>query len=189
MGHFKKVRSIAIGGVPIKNTSMEVPDSGAALNNMGIIPAPPALVQAPPAVVEAAWVVRARDVMRKVAEMPMLSEYKRIGIAKRLSDHFDETLGHYLDGYSDEAIALEVDVPRIYVEHLRYTNCGPIKLTPEIKALRQAIEAYAPGVEQAIATAKAAEELAAEAHRGGCEVRAAYMELLTRLEALEGQGG
>lgn len=59
---------------------------------------------------------------------------KRAAIRDLVGAHFDDA-GYYLDGYSDERIALECDVPRAVVSHMRDTGWGKEQVRPEIAAL------------------------------------------------------
>jgi hypothetical protein len=65
-----------------------------------------------------------------------------------LDKHFDDGVGMYLDGMSDQRVAEVVGVPRVIVEQIRDAAYGPIKVDPmlaetrqEIAALKQKIEA------------------------------------------------
>ena len=57
---------------------------------------------------------------------------QRVKIRSLLDKHFDDGVGRYLDGFSDQKIADAVDVPRIIVEKMRETGWGPIKTDPEL---------------------------------------------------------
>jgi hypothetical protein len=64
---------------------------------------------------------------------------QRTLIRKLLDANFDDELGFYAAGWSDARIAEEVNVPRLVVERLRDTAFGPLKVTPEIVALREEV--------------------------------------------------
>jgi len=57
-------------------------------------------------------------------------------IRRLLDEHFDEELGNYLDGYSDQRIGREVDVPWSAVTHIRELAYGPIREDQRITQLR-----------------------------------------------------
>lgn len=61
---------------------------------------------------------------------------QRLRIRALLDKHFDDAAGCYLDGYSDQRIAEEVNVPRVIVERIREAAYGPLKVSPEVSALR-----------------------------------------------------
>jgi predicted nucleic acid-binding Zn-ribbon protein len=75
-----------------------------------------------------------------------------------LDANFDDAAGIYLDGYSDQRIATEADVPRACVRQLREASYGPIKRHPELDAIEAQIaeaRAVAETARQEIATAQA----------------------------------
>jgi hypothetical protein len=63
----------------------------------------------------------------------------RTQIRLLLEKNFDTDDGCYLDGFSDQKIAEQVNVPRIVVERAREFAFGPIRITPEIQTLRNEI--------------------------------------------------
>lgn len=65
---------------------------------------------------------------------------QRVRIRSLLDKHFDDSLGMYLDGKSDQAIADEVSVPRLIVERIRDAAYGPVKTTAEQQAQVAEIE-------------------------------------------------
>lgn len=69
-----------------------------------------------------------------------LTTEKRVRIRGKLDGHFDDARGAYIDGYSDQRIAEEVDVPRAVVVAMREAAYGQITADPEIDALRVALE-------------------------------------------------
>jgi len=66
-----------------------------------------------------------------------LTDSERLKIRTLLDSHFDDAKGRYLDGYSDQRIAAEVNVPRIHVETIREAGWGPIRLDPEVAAIAE----------------------------------------------------
>ena len=67
---------------------------------------------------------------------------ERVAIRSHLDKHFDDGVGAYLDGMSDQRIAETVGVPRAAVERLREAAYGPIKVDPVVAALREKIAAF-----------------------------------------------
>lgn len=65
---------------------------------------------------------------------------QRSVIRRLLEKHFDEGMGCYLDGYSDQRIAEEIGMPRIVVERLRDAAYGPIRISPETLAARKELD-------------------------------------------------
>ena len=65
---------------------------------------------------------------------------QRVMIRSELDKHFDDSVGAYLDGMSDNRIAEKVGVPRIVVERIREAAYGPIRVDPEMQALRSQID-------------------------------------------------
>lgn len=66
-----------------------------------------------------------------------LTDSERLKIRTLLDSHFDDAKGRYLDGYSDQRIAAEVNVPRIHVETIREAGWGPIRVDPEVAAIAE----------------------------------------------------
>ena len=76
------------------------------------------------------------------------SAAERLKIRTLLDAHFDDMRGAYIDGYSDQRIGTEVDVPWAIVTRMREAGWGPILVNPEMEkvnedpaALRAKIEA------------------------------------------------
>lgn len=67
------------------------------------------------------------------------SSEQRVLIRSMLDKHFDDAVGSYLDGLSDQRIAEKTGVPRIVVERIREAAYGPIKVDGEIQAMRAEI--------------------------------------------------
>jgi hypothetical protein len=64
---------------------------------------------------------------------------QRIAIRSLLEANFDEELGVYSPGFSDQHIAEMCDVPRIVVERIRNAAYGPIRVSAETVAVRTEI--------------------------------------------------
>lgn len=76
-----------------------------------------------------------------IAPIAPLPGPQRMKIRTLLDKHFDDAAGRYLDGYSDQRVATEVDVPRIHVEKAREAAYGPIRAFPEVEAAEKALAA------------------------------------------------
>lgn len=61
---------------------------------------------------------------------------QRSAIRGQLDKHFDEGLGAYAGDMNDQRIAELVGVPRVVVEKIREAAYGPLRMTPEVVALR-----------------------------------------------------
>jgi hypothetical protein len=72
---------------------------------------------------------------------------QRAMIRTLLEKHFDEEHGYYLAGYSDARIAEDANVPRVAVEKLRDAAYGPIKVSPEIIAIREEMAALSKRID------------------------------------------
>jgi hypothetical protein len=57
-----------------------------------------------------------------------------------LDKHFDDSRGAYLDGYSDQRIGTELEVPWKAVADLREVAYGPLREDPELAAIKATIE-------------------------------------------------
>jgi hypothetical protein len=97
-----------------------------------------------------------------------LTTAQRLRIRSLLDKHFDDEAGCYLDGYSDQRIGAEVDVPWALVTKVREAAYGPIRVDPEIAALRAEIAQARRQVEalNAIVTALQARLTDIEKKRG-----------------------
>lgn len=94
------------------------------------------------------------------------TEAQREKIRELLELAFDVPTGRFTDGYSDQKIAEEVNVPRLIVEQIREIAFGPIKTNPELAALRSGIAALkAQMAEHEKAHVKLASDLAALSSR------------------------
>lgn len=91
----------------------------------------PALLSSSPApVIGSASIVPVRDP----------TPDQRAQLRRLLEKHFDEGLGCYLGGYSDQKIAEEANLPRVVVERLRDAAYGPIRTSPEMLAARKELD-------------------------------------------------
>lgn len=95
---------------------------------------------------------------------------ERFKIRRALETHFDDAQGAYLDGWSDQRIGKELNLPWAMVSKIREAAFGPIRVDPELVALR---------AEAAKLAAQLVE--AAKAHAALVEAQAA---LEKRIEAL-----
>jgi hypothetical protein len=77
---------------------------------------------------------------------------QRVLIRNLLDKHFDDAVGTYLDSMSDAAIAEKAGVPRVVVERIREAAYGPIKVDPEILAIRTELAAVKAAAEKLMAT-------------------------------------
>ena len=66
---------------------------------------------------------------------------QRVLIRNLLDKHFDDAVGTYLDGMTDAMVAEKASVPRVVVERIREAAYGPIKVDPEIQAIRTELAA------------------------------------------------
>lgn len=64
---------------------------------------------------------------------------QRLNIRGKLDAVFDDQAGMYLDGYSDQKIGEELKLPWSWVAKIRDAAYGPIRVDPEIVALRAEI--------------------------------------------------
>jgi len=62
-------------------------------------------------------------------------------VLRMLDEHFNSDKGAFHEGWSDERISRELNVPRIHVIQIREETHGKLKMDPEIVALRSDIEA------------------------------------------------
>lgn len=62
---------------------------------------------------------------------------QRVMVRQLLEANFDEEGGYYVGSFSDQKIAEVVNVPRLVVERIREAAYGPIRITPEVLALRR----------------------------------------------------
>ena len=69
--------------------------------------------------------------------VPTPSKDHRISIRLLLDTHFDDSTGMYLDGMTDEKVALQVGVAPAVVERIREAAYGPIRVDTELVELRE----------------------------------------------------
>lgn len=77
-----------------------------------------------------------------------LSSDQRLRVRNYLDKHFDDSVGVYLDGMSDQKIAEALDIPRAVIEQMREAAYGPIRVAPEIVELRAELSTVRRTVEQ-----------------------------------------
>lgn len=65
---------------------------------------------------------------------------QRAKIRNLLDNHFDDSIGRFLDGMSDRAIGEKVNVPAVVVRQIREAAYGAEKADPELASLADAIE-------------------------------------------------
>jgi len=73
---------------------------------------------------------------------------ERLKVRSLLDKHFDDAKGRYLDGYSDQKVATEANVPRIHVETIRETAYGAIKADGELDKIRAEMLGMAKTVQE-----------------------------------------
>ena len=61
---------------------------------------------------------------------------ERMRVRRKLDEVFDDAKGMYLDGYSDQRLAEELNLPRKIVELIREAAYGPIRTDSEVEQLR-----------------------------------------------------
>lgn len=62
---------------------------------------------------------------------------ERYKVRHLLDQHFDDKMGAYIDGYSDQRIGTELEIPWKLVFDIREAAYGPIREDPRIAAVRQ----------------------------------------------------
>lgn len=67
---------------------------------------------------------------------PEMTHDLRLKVRSALDTNFDDAKGMYLDGMSDAKIAEHLKIPRTWVETIRETAYGPIRITPEVLGLK-----------------------------------------------------
>lgn len=97
---------------------------------------------------------KAEVIMLQPVAKPLTPD-QRLRIRALLDKHFDDGAGRYLDGYSDQRGATELNLPRIHVETIREAAYGAIRVPPEMEAAEKAVAALE-------ARLKPAETIAAE---------------------------
>ncbi|MFM2150274.1 MAG: hypothetical protein RLZZ187_2580 [Pseudomonadota bacterium] len=64
------------------------------------------------------------------------TQQERIKIRQVLDQHFDDEAGCWLNGYSDQKAGEEIGLPWAMVTRIREAAYGPIRVDPEVAALR-----------------------------------------------------
>ena len=64
------------------------------------------------------------------------SPQERVKIRSILDKHFDDGAGQWLDGYSDQRAGEEIGVPWALVTRIREAAYGPIRVDPELAAVK-----------------------------------------------------
>lgn len=95
------------------------------MKSASVLPTTPAPVVPMPSVAPPA--VTVRD----------LSPAMKAKVRAALDAHFDDARGCYIDGYSDQRIGQELDIPWACVTQMREAAYGPILIDPEVEALRE----------------------------------------------------
>jgi hypothetical protein len=77
----------------------------------------------------------------KMPEKPVVglrepTQQERIKIRQVLDQHFDDEAGCWLNGYSDQKAGEEIGLPWAMVTRIREAAYGPIRVDPEVAALR-----------------------------------------------------
>lgn len=65
-----------------------------------------------------------------------LTPDEKAAVRRLLDSNFDDAAGMYLDGYGDRRVAEECNVPAACVTRLRELAYGPIRIDPELAALK-----------------------------------------------------
>lgn len=82
---------------------------------------------------------------------------QRQKIRAMLDANFDDGIGRYLEGCSDQKIAEALSVPRVFVEQIRDAAYGPIRVSHDAEKLGQEIKAAMEkltGLEKELATVR-----------------------------------
>lgn len=72
----------------------------------------------------------------KAAGPRELTQPERLKIRAILDKHFDDGAGCWLEGYSDQKAGEEIGVPWAFVTKVREAAYGPIRVDPEVAALK-----------------------------------------------------
>jgi len=90
-----------------------------------------------------------------------------------LDRHFDADDGMYLDGLSDQALAERVNVPRVVVERMREAAYGPIRVSPEMVAIRTDAEKLSADIRDITA-------MVADLNKAGAAIMARIEQLIRK---------
>ncbi len=66
------------------------------------------------------------------AALPVPTTEQRAAIRNLLDHHFDDGIGRFLDGMSDQKIAEKLGLPAVHVKTIREAAYGPEKADPEL---------------------------------------------------------
>jgi hypothetical protein len=80
--------------------------------------------------------------------VPVPTQAQRLKIRDLLDNHFDDKAGAYLDNYSDEKIGAEVGIGHAAVTMIREAAYGPIRVDPELAALRAELKGLTQAIER-----------------------------------------
>jgi hypothetical protein len=118
------------------------------------------------------------------APLRSLSVDERAKVRRAIETHFDDGIGQYLDGKSDQSIGDSLNVPRKWVEMIREAAYGPIRVTPQMLTLRREVEAHGVRLNEAMAQAKSAVEVAERAVAAIAQLVAAQLSLADQVNTL-----
>lgn len=74
------------------------------------------------------------------APLAPLDAQQRQRIRALLDKHFDDSVGAYLDGMSDHALAEILNLPRLHIEQMREAAYGPLRISPEMQTLQRDLD-------------------------------------------------
>lgn len=77
-----------------------------------------------------------------------LSFEQKADMRSKLDHHFDDKEGQYIDGYSDQQVGEECNIPWKLVFEFRELAYGPIKEDPEIRDFKAALAANAKAISE-----------------------------------------
>lgn len=92
-------------------------------------------------------------------------------VRQMLDGHFDEAKGMYLEGYSDQRIGKELNIPWACVTQMREAAYGPILVDTEVENLRAKVKAMSDNADALEDTIKNLEQDAKVARSRLAEVR------------------
>ena len=65
-----------------------------------------------------------------------LTPAERHQVRLKLDNHFDDAVGRYIDGYSDQRVGAELDIPWATIRDIRELAYGPLREDDRVVALR-----------------------------------------------------
>lgn len=74
--------------------------------------------------------------VEKAAAVREPTQQERIKVRQVIDQHFDDEAGFWLNGYSDQKAGEEIGVPWALVTRIREAAYGPIRVDPEVAALK-----------------------------------------------------